>query len=209
MKKQSKTSIIICCLTILLVVGLYYESSTNTTEVTAKPAANTPSSVNFIVSSMNLVLNDENGQHKAKLVSQKVKHIASLNQTKLFQPKLIINQPDSNWLITADNGEIVHNKIKTKEIEKIILSDNVKIIRNSYSKNNSNNLPFMTLDTSYITYYPQKDLMNTTKKVKITTEDSETTADGLVFNKSTQKLELLSNVVSKYKPANLRQHAKN
>lgn len=193
---KSKTAIIFTLLTLVCISVMLYVSETNNNELSKKNIDNQQrGSVNFLVTKMKLVINDTDGSVKAKINTDKVKHDASNNQTNLNYPQLILQQSDGTLIITANNGKIIHNKIKIKQMEQIILSDNVKIEKvNSQNRN----LPFIRLETNTITYLPQQDLVTTNDKVIIKTEYSTTTANGLLFNKNTKKIQLLKNVESTY-----------
>lgn len=125
---KNKTAIIFILLTLVCISMMIYVSensnsalSQNTTN--SKP----PSSVNFLVTNMKLVINDTDGSIKAKINTDKVKHNAVNNQTNLNHPQLSLKQANGTLIITADHGKMLHSKLKIKQIEKIILSDNVKI----------------------------------------------------------------------------------
>ena len=171
-----------------------------------------PKSVNVIINDMQLIINNEQGGHQATLVSPKVNHDPKLTITFLQDPVLLINHQDASWKITAKFGKLIHNNTKLRQIEKIILNDDVVILRDNIVQKNSpkdaqkkapdNNLAFLDLRTSELTYLPKDDLVVTDKKVTITSKESITTAIGLKFNKKTQKLDLLSNVKSIYNSGN-------
>lgn len=198
----ARTPIYLFIFTLVVITIMFYTSNTeNYTNLTK--ANNRPKSVNVIISDMELIINNDQGSHQAKIVSNKVKHDPILNTTLLQNPILKINQQNETWDITAKTGTIVHNAKKPRQIEKIILSDQVKIVRKDLPKqhnqnNNNQSLSFFNLETSEITYLPTPDLIVTDKDVKITSKESVTTATGLRFDKKTQKLDLLSNVKSVY-----------
>ncbi|MBP9721663.1 MAG: LPS export ABC transporter periplasmic protein LptC [Gammaproteobacteria bacterium] len=214
MKLLTKTPFFLFILTLLVITALFYASyeSSSAGNYNLIPAkTEKPKSVNFFIQSMELIINNEQGSHKAVLISPKVNHDPSQNITKLLEPVLILNQDNVTWRITANNGQIIHDNKKIKQIEKIILSDKVKIIRtaltstpnktktNANTNNlNNNNLSFLDLETEELTYFPKEDILSNNKKVTIKTKESITTAIGLKFHKPTQKLELLSNVKSVY-----------
>lgn len=201
MKISYKIALLLTLIGFIVIILYYSSSKVNNTE-TNNPTQSTKSlqSVNVVVNNVELVMNNELGEIKSKLVANKLKHNAKTTLTELNNPTLIINQNDSTWQIIADTGLIIHNKIKVKEIEEIILSNHVKITRLNY---NNTKMPFLNLETNKISYFPNKDLVSSDQHVIITTQDSITTATGLKFNKSDQKLQLLSNVVTKYQTSNL------
>jgi LPS export ABC transporter protein LptC len=204
MKTPYKIPIILTVLTVVISVALYYESKSNEVELSASNKTNKAKlkhqSVNILVNGMELVINNNEGLQKASLNAVKLKHDAEHNLTLLTSPTLEVNQPGGLWKIIANKGNIIHNKIKVKQIDKIVLSENVVITRNNF---NNTTLPFITLITDSIDYYPKKDLIKTKQKVVISTKDSKTTADGLEFYKNTQKLKLLKNVVSVHQASSL------
>lgn len=201
----SKAPIYLFILILIIIVAMFYESNLENYAHLANKASNPPPSVNVLINQMELIISNEDGSHKAKVISSSVKHDPKLNITTLHMPILIINHDDANWHITAKTGRIIHNKQKIKQIEKIILSDQVKIVRTAIAnktkiitKNNNDNLPFLNLETQELVYHPQTELVTSDKPVTIISKESKTTAIGLKFNKKTQKLELLSNVKSVY-----------
>lgn len=195
---KTKTTIIFTLLTIACIAIMFYVSEATNVELSHnQKKAKPPQSVNFIVSNMNLIINDTDGSIKANIKADNVKHNASNNQTQLVNPELTLNQPNSSLVITADNGKILHNKQKIKLIEKIILTDNVVIHR---TNKNNNTLPYIKLETTSLNYMPSKDIATTKDKVTILTQNSKTIAQGLIVNKQDQKLQLLENVQSSYSP---------
>lgn len=199
MLKKSKLHIVIFIFALILIGGMLYKSEMLTSQYSDNSEKNKkslkPQSVHVLIKSMELAIHNEEGGHKAKLISMRVRHDPNDNITYLDKPILIIKQPDSNWHITAESGTINHNKVKVKKIETINLINNVKIIRKN---NQDSKVPVVDLETDLLTYTPDTELFNTNEKVKITTQESVTTAMGLKFNKATQKLELLSNVKTVY-----------
>lgn len=204
MKKISKGPLLITFFTFVISIILYYESKhseqyiNNQASKAVKPIKATQS-VNFLVSDMDLIISDPDGLTKARLKSNKVKHNAKQEVTHLDSPILYINQPDADWEIKSKTGKLTHSKNKIKQIEKIILSDQIEITRNNY---NNANLPFIKLNTEYIIYKPIEDVLYTDRQVTIKTKDSETIADGMEFYKPSQKMILLGNVHSIYQPEN-------
>lgn len=201
MKSPYKASIFIFAFTLIVSAALYYESKVNSSDLKNNNKKTAITSVNVIVNQMELVLNNEQGEPRAKLLANKLKHNTNMQITNLDSPVLIVSQPEASWELVAKSGMIIHNKVKIKLIEEILLSHDVKITRHDY---NSKELPYVTLDTNQISYFPQKDLFASDKEVVITSPNSVTTATGLKFNKTNQKLELLSDVVSKYDASSIR-----
>lgn len=197
MKLLSKAPVYLFIITLIIITAMYYESNFENDNLT-KNNGPTPKSVTFLIGSMELIINNENGSHKAVLTSPKVKHIPEQSATLLYDPVLVLNQDEAHWKVTAKTGKIVHNIHKIKQIDKIILSGNVIIKRNSTQKAVTDKFPFLNLVTDEIVYTPSTDLITSDKKVTIITKESKTTAIGMKFNKSNQKLELLSQVKSVY-----------
>ncbi len=197
MKLLSKAPVYLFIITLIIITAMYYESNFENDNLT-KNNGPTPKSVTFLIGSMELIINNENGSHRAVLTSPKVKHIPEQSATLLYNPILILNQDDAHWKVTAKTGKIVHNVQKIKQVDKIILSGNVIIKRNSTQKAVTDKFPFLNLMTDEIIYTPSTDLITSDKKVTIVTKESKTTAIGMKFNKTNQKLELLSQVKSVY-----------
>lgn len=199
MLKKSKLHIFIFVFALVLIGGMLYESEMITSKYNTQSEKEKndlkSKSVHVLIKSMELAIHNEEGGHKAKLISMQVRHDPNENITYLDNPILIIKQPDSNWHITAKSGTINHNKVKVKKIETINLIDDVKVSRNNIK---DSNVPYINLETNLLTYTPDIELFNTNEKVKIITQESITTAVGLKFNKATQKLELLSHVKTVY-----------
>lgn len=202
MLKYIKAPVILMVITIVTTAALYYESRINDIKLDAPNATSKKelTSVNAIVDNIDLVIIDSYGDTKAQLKADRLKHFADPKLTELNHPNLTVNQPAASWVITSVNGSIQHNNNAFKQIEEIVLFNNVDITRNNID---NVNLPYIKLNTSKITYYPQKDLMSSNEPVSITTENSTTTAKGLLFNKHEQKLSLLSDVTSIYEVSSL------
>lgn len=195
---KSKLIFLITLIAVLTICALIYISETADTELKNNQSHTRPSSINFIINNMNLIIHDDNGVAKAKLVTSEVKHQADNKVTNLKKPKLYFNQDNASWYITAKTGVITHNQNKVKQIDSIELLEGVDIIRNNFL---STKIPFINMKTESIIYYPEKDLIITNDKVLISTKGSQTTAIGLELNKTTQNLILTKNVQSVYQPS--------
>ncbi len=209
----ARTPIYLFIFTLVVITIMFYASNSDyySTHTSTEP----PKSVNVFINDMELIISNEEGVHQAKLVSNKVNHDPLSTITYLKDPVLLLQHENASWHITAKNGQVIHNKNKLRLIEKIILANDVVIVRQNIeqkqAENNteSNNLAFLDLRTSELTYLPKDDLIVTDKKVTITSKESVTTALGLRFNKKTQKLDLLSNVKSVYTSTNNKNLKKN
>lgn len=112
--------------------------------------------------------------------------------TELVNPNLRLQQDNgANWNITARSGRI-HGATQGGRIEQLDLSDQVTVNQLSISGEQ------MTLNTSFLSIYPDSETMDTNQEVTLTADSLVQTAIGMRGNLNQNTLTFLSQVKGTY-----------
>lgn len=158
--------------------------------------ANTPivvskSNMDTFAENITAISMDENGDPKSKLFSPKVKHYPT-EDTSLFSKPHFIFYPRRGepWHTTAENGKSIHGN------EQVILWEKVKVTQTDPKKNRE-----LTMTTSKLNVFPNKDLATTDVAVQFTDEGSVINSIGMNAFLKEKRIELLSKTRSVYDQA--------
>ena len=109
------------------------------------------------------------------------------DDTKIDQPVFQLLQGNTHWKISADNA-ILNDKTET-----IQLKDNVLMQQKNIK-------PAVTIRTQYLMINTKTQIAQTQVAVNITHGKSHLSSNGMVFNNTTNVLELSPNVYGQYLP---------
>jgi LPS export ABC transporter protein LptC len=190
--------LLISGLTLATLRPLLNRSTQKTPPILKKQDAPKTLTANWAVEDSDLNLDTPAGQVKIQIAAKKAVHHPTENQTLLNNPRVTLyhlqNPLKIEWAITAKTGILFHVPNETrKTIQKIDLIDNIEIIH--YDPKSSKPI---TLTTTLMSYDPDKEQLYTFRPVQITAEDQITTAVGLIYDRKTAQMRLLSHVKSIY-----------
>ena len=107
------------------------------------------------------------------------------DDTNIEQPVFQLFQENKHWEISADNA-IINEKKQTIQLETNVL------MQQQYIEN------AITIRTQYLLIHTNTQIAQTETTVNITHGNSRLTSDGMVFNNTTNQLELSSNVSGRF-----------
>ena len=132
---------------------------------------------------------DEDGKLESVLRSAQVKHYPATNTGRLVRPRLELYQAGKlRWTTTSEQGEFdVDN-------DTLNLTGSVTVFGET-----SNGTP-VYIRTETIRYANESRFISTDQPVKIISQVSEISADGMIANVEERTVQLLSNVRGSYEP---------
>lgn len=137
------------------------------------------------------VLYDVDGNIEYTLEAERQVHYLD-DSTELVSPNMRLQQDTgANWNITARSGRI-HGAAQGGRIERLDLSDQVTVEQVTISGEQ------MTLNTSFLSIYPDSETMDTDQEVTLTTDSLLQTAIGMRGNLNQDTLTFLSQVRGRY-----------
>lgn len=135
----------------------------------------------------------ETGNLKSKINSKKWSYIAEKKYSELSEPKIKIIKPNNDiWFISANLGKAYHPTINAK-VDALFLLGNVLIKRP-----NENNCIPITMKTKEITYFPNKEQVETKAYVEMFKPGLKITGTGLKGYIDKNEMELLKDVTTIY-----------
>ncbi len=129
---------------------------------------------------------DENGLKKEQLYLQSAYQFKTNPVTQIIQPKLIQYKQDKFISLSAKQADATHLGLKGK-LQHIIFNQDVCIT----------SAPFI-LNTSTLSYHPDKHLAKTDALITISGEQLQIQAKGMILHLPTGKMDLLNQVTSQY-----------
>lgn len=124
------------------------------------------------------------------LTASSSSHIPDNNQTQLNKPVIHSSGSDNSWLMSSNSSTIYDQN------EKVQLKGNVVLSFIDKAKDSATT----TVKTDSLTYFPDDEIAETTADVAIHSESIETHSTGMRLDIERQRMELLSQVKTRYVP---------
>lgn len=131
---------------------------------------------------------NDNGVKTQSLVSQKLIHSVSSNESQLEHPKIQIVKNDSPWNIEADNANVSDNQQKVELMGHVVI------------RQFKNNQVISQLKTDKLTYYPNSQTIKTQADVTFSQQGLTIQAQGLIADLNKQTVEFRRKIRSVYVP---------
>ena len=130
---------------------------------------------------------NEAGGPRQELYAQYLAYFKNDNRTELTKPNLTVHRTDGSvWTVTADSGTVFDDK------RTIYLKGSVLIKQPGRSK--------LVIEAQDMTIYPDKHTAKTDKPVKISSQESTVSANGMYADLKLQRLRLDRSVRGTYVP---------
>lgn len=102
-----------------IAVGWIYESRSK--DLLTRPDLEIPTDIDFFLSSMAYRVFDKSGNLNYQLQSPYLEHFVKDDISRIKQPEIRVLREESDWLVKASHGEILHSQEWLKLEENVIL----------------------------------------------------------------------------------------